>query len=372
MNAPRVSFRPTLAIFRQAAALAGPHNSTVATIEFNTSTLSEAKNVMESDNHLPLQWSKSSIRALTRADILVADGFALPEVAVVIEIFHKANALIATLPDRHPLYEVALLSASGGRIVSSSSVVVWTQRFDCHRGKDDKRLLFIAGGVGVRDASKDERMIDWLCRQYSSSEMVQPIAEGRCLLDAAALSSKCLSDSNGDGSLHEIYGSLTPTSGAGLVALRIVEQDLGASTVKLISDSLSTHQAPSFSELFETSVDRPPSDNIKVAVRWMNANLTCPISIDAVAEAAAMSERNFLRRFKKEIGMTPSDYLLHARLSLCCRMLGESRLPVDKIARHCGFSDGGPLSKLFRKYLSTTPTAYRDARKAVPLRVSSS
>jgi Transcriptional regulator containing an amidase domain and an AraC-type DNA-binding HTH domain len=72
-----------------------------------------------------------------------------------------------------------------------------------------------------------------------------------------------------------------------------------------------------------------------------------------------MSERNFLRRFKSEIGMTPSDYLLRARLNMSCRMLVESRLPVDKIARRCGIGSGGQLSKLFRKYLETTPTDYR-------------
>lgn len=151
-------------------------------------------------------------------------------------------------------------------------------------------------------------------------------------------------------------------SGAALTALTIVEQDLGISIAKLISVSLSTHEVAPFSDLAETSTVRSPSEKIKAAVRWIDANITCPISIDRAAKAAAMSERNFLRRFKKEIGMTPSDYLLHARFGLCCRMLLESRLPVDEIALSCGFSGGRQLSMLFRRYLSTTPTAYR-ARK---------
>jgi transcriptional regulator GlxA family with amidase domain len=79
-----------------------------------------------------------------------------------------------------------------------------------------------------------------------------------------------------------------------------------------------------------------------------------------------MSERNFLRRFKNEIGLTPSDYLLRARLNMSCRMLVESRLPVDKIARRCGIGSGGQLAKLFRKYLATTPTDYRLSKEASP------
>ncbi|MEM5292488.1 helix-turn-helix domain-containing protein [Paraburkholderia sabiae] len=136
--------------------------------------------------------------------------------------------------------------------------------------------------------------------------------------------------------------------------------------------SLSTHQAAPSSEMPETVAERLPSSNIQIAVRWMDANIASPISIDAVADAAAMSQRNFLRRFRKETGMTPSDYLLRARLNLCCRLLVETRLPVDKIARRCGFSGGAQLAKLFRKSLSTTPTAYREALKAPPVGKSSS
>lgn len=102
------------------------------------------------------------------------------------------------------------------------------------------------------------------------------------------------------------------------------------------------------------------------SARWLEANVDRPISIDDAARLAAMSERNFLRRFKSEIGMTPSDFLLRARLNLSCRMLVESRLPIDKIARHCGIGSGGQLAKLFRKHLATTPTDYRLSKEVSP------
>ncbi|MEM5292489.1 hypothetical protein ACFQ3P_42390 [Paraburkholderia sabiae] len=162
---------------------------------------------MESDKRWSLQWSKSNW-ALTRTDILVFEGFALPEVALVIEIFHKANALIASLPESPPPYEVTLLSAAGGRVASSSSVLVWTEHLDCRRRKDDKRLVFIAGGSGARDACKEQRMVEWLSRQHSSSELIQPIAEGRCVLEAAGLSTTEPS-SCGDTSVRETNTSLT-------------------------------------------------------------------------------------------------------------------------------------------------------------------
>ncbi|WP_250453737.1 helix-turn-helix domain-containing protein [Caballeronia sp. ATUFL_M2_KS44] len=313
---------------------------------------------MGSHNRSSLQQSKS-IRPLTRAEILVFDGFALPDVSVVVEVFHKANSLIASLPEHPPLYEVTLRSATGGRIASSSSVLVWTEGLDVHRRENDRQFIFIAGGPKAHEACTDVRIVDWLRHQHSRSTRVEPIAEGRCLLEATGISIAAPSTISGNASLRETYTALAQAPAAALAALRIVEEDVGATIVKLISLSLSTHRTPASALLPDTLSDRPSNDNIKLALRWMDANIASRISIDAVAEAAAMSERNFLRRFRSETGMTPSDYLLRARLNLCCRLLRETHLPVDKIARRCGFSGGRHLSILFRKILSTTPTAYR-------------
>jgi transcriptional regulator GlxA family with amidase domain len=89
----------------------------------------------------------------------------------------------------------------------------------------------------------------------------------------------------------------------------------------------------------------------------MNCNRS--IMMDEAAQVAAMSGRNFLRRFRLEIGVAPSDYLLYVRLDLCCRLLIDTDLPVDKVARRCGIGSGGQLSKIFRKHIGRTPTEYR-------------
>jgi len=62
--------------------------------------------------------------------------------------------------------------------------------------------------------------------------------------------------------------------------------------------------------------------------------------------------------------MTPSDYLLHARLHLllACQMLDKSSLTTAvTIPRR--FGSRGQLAKLFPKYMSTTPTDYHTMEK---------
>ena len=304
---------------------------------------------------VPGQTSKT-----TRVDIALFDGFALPEVAAIIEIFEKANALAVSQRSGSARYRVSLLSAAGGRIASSSSIFVWTQDVASHRGTNDTHLLFIAGGAGAQQACRDERLGNWLRRRHPFSEMVHPISEGKLLLEAAGLPSRSipvLHRRNEAGGLYPVLLSEVPD--AVPTALRIVEADLGFELARRVAESVEPrHETPFDSSITRSGAHRV-SEKILASARWLDANVDRPISIDDAAQVAAMSERNFLRRFKSEIGMTPSEYLLRARLNMSCRMLVESRLPIDKIARRCGIGSGGQLAKLFRKYLDTTPTDYR-------------
>ena len=95
----------------------------------------------------------------------------------------------------------------------------------------------------------------------------------------------------------------------------------------------------------------------------MRENYGRPISVAKAAQVAAMSERSFLRRFKSQMGLTPSEYLLRARLDASCLLLVATDLPVDKIARRCGVSSGDGLAKIFRKRLAISPTEYRIAER---------
>jgi transcriptional regulator GlxA family with amidase domain len=297
---------------------------------------------------MPYHSGKHAAHTSVRVDIALFNDFELPTVAEIIEIFHKANALAASDPLCRARYDLSLRSAAGGRIASSSSVFVWTESLDSQRHECEKRYLFIAGGIGARRACSDQRLRTWLRRHHPQCEIIHAIDEGLALLDTANLPER---------PFEAVQSSYVPDPVC--TALRIVERDLGAKLAGHVSRSLAPAQHSPLNTP-STSCGAPNiSEKILASARWMEANVDRPISMDDAAQVATMSERNFLRRFKNEIGMTPSEYLMRARIDMSCRMLLESRLPVDKIARRCGISDGGQLAKLFRKYLSTTPTDFR-------------
>jgi len=299
--------------------------------------------------------------------VALFNGFALPDVASIIEVFQSANALGDPDQSGRVHYEVSLLSASGGRIASSSSVFIWTDGVDSLRRTDNFHALFIAGGIGATTAFRDDRLIVWLRRVFPTSALVHAIAEGRLLLDAAGLTADVNGRTDGQhraepkGAARAMDHSMSPLQ----IALRIVEEDIGADIAHQVAEWAAPRQRLKTDANIRATPAPHVSEQIQASARWMEANGTRPVSIEAAAQVAAMSERNFLRRFKNEMGVTPSDYLLHVRLEMSCKLLASTSLPVDKIARRCGIGSGGRLAKLFRKHLSTTPTEYRMMRQGL-------
>lgn len=304
---------------------------------------------------------------LKRIGIVLFDGFALQEAAAVVEAFEAMNALVAAAGHGDTQYETYLLAAGGGGVSSSSSVFVWTESIDAHVHFD---ALFIAGGEGVHKARSDQRLIHWLQRAHSRCELVCPVGAGKSLLEAAGIkqiTNSMLYVKDIQGLSRERTGAGPPYASAGDSQLQavidIIPNDLGSDVARQIAHWVVPPAEGLFNPLLRKNPAEYVSEKIQAAVHWLAANCERPLSIDEAAQIATMSERNFLRRFKMEIGLTPSDYLLYLRLDLSCRLLAKTNLPVEKIARRCGIGGGGQLAKLFRKHLATTPTEYRSNQR---------
>ena len=90
----------------------------------------------------------------------------------------------------------------------------------------------------------------------------------------------------------------------------------------------------------------------------MRSDLSRAHTIKALAGAAGMSERTFLRRFEAATGATPARWLLAERLNRARDLLESSPAGIEQVAEAVGL--GAPaLRHHFRRQFSTTPGAYR-------------
>lgn len=73
-----------------------------------------------------------------------------------------------------------------------------------------------------------------------------------------------------------------------------------------------------------------------------------------------MSRRNYDRRFREITGAAPGTWLTHQRVIRAQQLLESTDLPVDEIARYCGFSSSAALRPHFRRQVGVTPVSYRE------------
>lgn len=105
--------------------------------------------------------------------------------------------------------------------------------------------------------------------------------------------------------------------------------------------------------------DAPGGDRLSDLLNWTVANLAAPHTLDSLAERAAMSRRNFTRRFRELTGTTVGQWLLNQRLAYAQRLLETTRQPVESIAQSAGFGSAVSLRQHFSRAYHTSPSAYR-------------
>jgi AraC family transcriptional regulator len=93
--------------------------------------------------------------------------------------------------------------------------------------------------------------------------------------------------------------------------------------------------------------------------RYLRENLDRPVRLNTVAEQVALSVSYFSRAFKETFGTTPHMHMLRLRLDRAQQLMLTTEDPLSQIALACGLADQAHLSKLFRRVVGETPSAWR-------------
>lgn len=84
------------------------------------------------------------------------------------------------------------------------------------------------------------------------------------------------------------------------------------------------------------------------------------LTVEKLANLGYMSKTTFNRRFKKEIGITPIEYLIEVRIKMAKLMLKRKENPMTDIAMRCGFGSSAHFSSCFQKHVGISPSEYRN------------
>nr|WP_169475009.1 MULTISPECIES: GlxA family transcriptional regulator [unclassified Novosphingobium] len=278
-------------------------------------------------------------------------------------------------------YTLSIASVDGGPIMSSSGFAVPTVRLD-DVGPIDT-LLLLAGLVPP--PQQDEAVLQRLRTMAKEARRVAGLCTGAFLLGQmglldgrratthwsyaremrAAFPDVRVEDDRIFINEGPVWTSAGLTAGLDL-AVALIEKDLGRDVASAVARRLVMHHRRAggqsqHSELLELS---PSSDRIQKALIFAKAHLANPLTVEELAEVAALSPRQFSRAFRAETGQTPAKAVEQIRLEAARLMIEETRHPMDQIAQESGFVDLRRMREAFMRQYGQPPQTLRRLARA--------
>jgi transcriptional regulator GlxA family with amidase domain len=294
-----------------------------------------------------------------------------------IQVFSAANRLV-----RKTVYEVEIVTnAKELRVQGEGGLLSFAAqgRFQDVNGKADSLLLVC--GLGTR-TSRDPALFTWMRKMAPVVRRLGSVCVGSFLLaEAGLLNGKRVTthwkfgrelagrypqlrvefdpiwvkDGN-------IYTSAGISAGIDL-ALAWVEEDCGGRiSHEIAREFVLFLRRPGGQTQLSASLSAQASEMraIQELQVWIAENLQNNLSVQKLADRTAMSVRNFERVFTREVGKTPSHYVLQMRAEAARQRLEGTDQGLKQIAAACGFGSTDSMRRAFARLLGITPGHYRD------------
>ena len=278
-------------------------------------------------------------------------------------------------------YTLSITSVEGGPIMSSSGFALPTTRLS-DVGQVDT-LLLLAGLVPP--PQQDEATLATLRAMAKESRRVAGLCTGSFLLGqmglldgrratthwsyAQAMRKAFPNVRVEDDRIFINEGPVWTSAGltAGLdLAVALIEEDLGRDVASALARRLVMHhrRAGGQSQHSELLQLAPSSDRIQKTLIHAKTHLTNPLTVDELADVAALSPRQFSRAFHAETGQTPAKAIEQIRLEAARLMIEETRHPMEKIAQESGFVDLRRMRDAFMRQYGQPPQTIRRLARA--------
>ena len=303
-----------------------------------------------------------------------------------LEVFEGANRVLdGGASGRRPSYRTHVASIHGGSIETSSHLSINTVAV-ADLGRVD--TLVMPGGFGAPSAAGDPEIVQAARLLGNRAERIVTVCSGTFVAAAAALldGRRVSTHWASAGELARRYpdlevdadpiyvrdGAVWSSAGvtAGIdLALAIVEHDHSAEVAQMVARWLVMFlRRPGGQTQFATPVwsHRANVEPVRHAQDLIDGDPGGDHRVGRLAEQVGMSERNFIRRFTAEVGVSPARYVAAVRIEAARRQLESSTATVDAIARVCGFGTVETMRRTFDRRLGVSPDQYRQRFRIQP------
>lgn len=125
-------------------------------------------------------------------------------------------------------------------------------------------------------------------------------------------------------------------------------------------ENLQYHMVFDYTEKVEKiRLGKTPTKLLTDIANYVQKHLSEPVDIDALSKAMFISRTHLAVKFKKETGMTLSEFVLKEKIEEGKRLLRYTDKPISAIAAYLGFSSQSHFANVFKKYANSSPNEYR-------------
>lgn len=108
------------------------------------------------------------------------------------------------------------------------------------------------------------------------------------------------------------------------------------------------------------NTDLEQSDLVECMLTYLTKHYNEPVSIQEVSEMLQCDRRRLTYLFEKQIGLSPIQFLTGIRIKHAKELLRTTSIPIGEIGEAVGYMDPFYFSRVFKKNMNMTPTAYRE------------
>lgn len=115
-----------------------------------------------------------------------------------------------------------------------------------------------------------------------------------------------------------------------------------------------------YDHLFQSS---QYSTLVRKAVEYLEINYARNISLQELCRYLGLSVSYFSKKFKAETGMTVTQFLAALRCQHAAELLNSTSLSIQEISSYVGYLDNNYFVKVFKKQYGMTPSEYQRIKK---------
>lgn len=108
--------------------------------------------------------------------------------------------------------------------------------------------------------------------------------------------------------------------------------------------------------LIENKADTPLNN----AIAFAEAHPDQSVTVQKMAEIAGYHPSHFTKLFQKRLGITPMQFIIRKKTEQAIELLTDTSLPISSIAEALGYASQFYFSSFFKKQIGMTPSEYRN------------